>query len=112
AAGGGTRCRPAQPRLLQGTSAGPLQEAAGDDQLLDLVRALADEQEGRVAVVALRPVLERVSVAPVDTHAVDRVLLRRLGGEQLRHPRLEVGALAAGLRARGLEDEQPRRLRP
>jgi hypothetical protein len=35
-------------------------------------------------------------------------LLARLGGEQLRHPGLEVGALAGVLHARGLEREEPR----
>ena len=75
----------------------PLEQPPRDDQLLDLVRALADEEQRRVAVVPLGTVLERVAVAAVDAHAVERVVLRRLGREVLRHPGLEVGALARGL---------------
>src|SRR5882672_7846185 len=85
-----------------------LEHASRDDELLDLVRALPDQEERRVAVVALRPVIERVAVAAVDAHAVERVLLRRLGGEVLCHPRLEVGAVAARLRLRRVQDEEPR----
>ena len=88
----------------------PLEQPAGDDQLLDLVRALADQEQRRVAVVALGAELERVAVAAVDAHRVERVVLRRLGREVLRHPGLEVGALAARLRCAACSDEQPRRL--
>ena len=46
----------------------------------------------------------------MDAHAVEGVFLRGLGGEVLRHARLEVGPLAGGLLLRGLDREQPRRL--
>ena len=95
---------PGQPRV-------PLEQPPRDDQLLDLVRALADEEQRRVAVVALGPELERVAVAAVDAHAVERVLLRCLGREVLRHPGLEVGALAGALRCAAWSDEQPGGLR-
>src|SRR5262249_59202573 len=92
------------------SASGLLEQTAGDDQLLDLVRSLADQEEGRVAVVPLGTELERIAVAAVDAHTVERVLLRSLGGEVLRHTGLEVGALAGGLRSGGLEHEQARRL--
>src|SRR5882672_7472050 len=107
--------RPAPPissssPVIEKSSSGSvaLEQASRDDQLLDLVRAFPDQEERRVAVVALRPVIKRVAVAAVDAHAVERVLLRRLGGEVLRHPRLEVGAVAARLRLRRMQDEEPR----
>ena len=45
-------------------------ELAGDDQLLDLAGALADDHQRRVAVVALDVVLLRVPVAAVDAERV------------------------------------------
>src|SRR5438105_2647800 len=67
-----------------------LHEAAGDHKPLDLVRALADDHEGRVAVVALDAELLRVAVAAEDAHRLERDLLAGLRREQLRHARLEV----------------------
>ena len=46
----------------------------------------------------------------MDPHRLERHLLRRLGREQLRHSRLEVGALARVLALRRLEHEEPSRL--
>src|SRR5918999_5272028 len=86
------------------------QQLAPDDHALDLRRALADQQQRRVAVQPLDLVLLRVAVAAVDAEAVLDDLLAGLGGEQLRHPGLEVRALARVLHARGLEREQPRGL--
>ena len=74
--------------------------------MLDLVGALAQDQQRRVAVEALDDVLLRVAVTAVDAHRLERGLLRDLGREQLRHPRLEVGALARVLALRGIEHQQ------
>src|SRR3990172_2453284 len=71
------------------------ENAAGDDLPLDLARALADRQQTRVAPVAVDRVLARVAVAAVDLHRVPAVPVRHLGGEELRHAGLEIGALAA-----------------
>src|SRR2546423_13583806 len=76
-----------------------LEELLADDHPLDLRRALSDEEQRRVAVQALDLVLLRVSVAPVDAEGVLDDLLARLRGEELGHPRLEVGALAGVLEA-------------
>src|SRR5579871_1193765 len=62
-----------------------LEELAGDDHLLDLVRALADLAELGVAHVALDVELARVAVTAVDLHGgvarphrgARRVVLRR-----------------------------------
>src|SRR5581483_6470365 len=81
-----------------------------DHHALDLGRSLADQEQRRVAVEALDLVLLRVAVAAVDAEGLLDDLLARLRGEELRHPRLEVGALARVLHARRLEREHPRRL--
>src|SRR4029077_4364416 len=75
----------------------PLQELFADHHALDLGGALADQEQRRVAVEALDLVLLRVAVAPVDAERVLDVFLPRLRGEELRHARLEVGALAGVL---------------
>src|SRR5829696_5369912 len=69
-------------------------QLAPDDHALDLGRTFADEQQRRVAVEPLDLVLLRVAVAAVDAEGVLDDLLAGLGGEQLRHPGLEVRALA------------------
>ena len=109
------RARPCGSRPSSGAGAKFIAErfeqAPRDEQLLDLVRALADQEQRRVAVVPLGPELRRVPVAAVDPHAVERVLLGGLGREVLRHPCLEVGALAGRLLPRRLDRQEPRRLR-
>ena len=69
-----------------------LQELARDDELLDLARALADEQEGRVAVETLDGVLRRVPVPSVNSQRVCHDLVAHLGAEVLGHPRFEVAS--------------------
>src|SRR5204863_9493893 len=96
---GSRRAREGARSPLRGVT---LQQPPGDHELLDLVRALADQQQRRVAVVALGPELRRVAVSPVDAHRVEGVLLRRLGREVLRHPGLEDGPLARRLALGGL----------
>src|SRR4051794_298060 len=71
-----------------------LQELLADHHALDLRRALADQQQRRVAVQALDLVLLGVAVAAVDPEAVLDALLAGLRREQLRHAGLEVRALA------------------
>src|SRR6478752_7090268 len=88
----------------------PLQQLLADHHALDLRGPLADQQQRRVAVEALDLVLLRVAVAAVDAEAVLDALLAGLGGEQLRHPRLQVGALAGVLQPRRFAGEEPRRL--
>src|SRR5581483_4444333 len=95
--------------LLQGVA---LEETPRDHELLDFVRALAEDQERRVAVEALDDELLRVPVAAVDAHRLERDLLRRLGREELRHAGLEVGSLARILAFGRLEHQEPRRLDP
>ncbi len=68
--------------------------------------ALADQEQRRVAVEALDLVLLRVAVAAVDAEALLDALLAGLRGEELRHPGLEVGALAGVLQPRRLAGEE------
>src|ERR671931_2960843 len=89
-----------------------LEQLAPDHHLLDLRGPLADQEQRRVAVDPLDLVLLRVSVAAVDPQRLLRVRPRRLGGEQLRHPGLEVGALTGVLEAGRLERPEARRLEP
>src|SRR6476620_4929238 len=84
----------------------PLEELLADNHALDLRGALADQQQRRVAVEALDLVLLRVAVAAVDAEALLDALLADLRGEQLRHPGLEVGALAGVLHPRRLAGEE------
>src|SRR3954452_18517038 len=88
----------------------PLEELLADHHALDLRGALADQQQGRVAVEALDLVLLRVAVAAVDPEGLLDALLARLRGEQLRHPSLQVGALAGVLHPGRLAGEQARGL--
>src|SRR4051794_21139980 len=69
-------------------------QLAADDHALDLARALADQQQRRVAIEPLDLVFLGVAVAAVDAEGVLDDLLARLGREQLRHPGLDVRALA------------------
>src|SRR5919206_37357 len=84
-----------------------LQQLLPDDHALDLRRALADEQQRGVAVQALDLVLLRVAVAAVDAEALLHAEAPGLGGEELGHAGLEVGALAGVLEPRGAQREQP-----
>src|SRR6185436_1505638 len=83
-----------------------LEQLLADHHALDLGSALADQQQRRVAVEPLDLVLLGVAVAAVDAEAVLDDLLAGLGREQLRHPRLEVRALAGVLHPRGLHRQQ------
>src|SRR5438876_1236321 len=76
-----------------------LEQLLPDHHALDLGRALADQEQRRVAVEPLDLVLLRVAVPAVDPEGVLDDLLADLGGEQLRHARLEVGPLARVLQA-------------
>src|SRR5881398_2843937 len=87
-----------------------LQELLADHHALDLGRALADQEQRGVTVEPLDLVLLRVAVAAMDAERVLHDLLAGLGGEQLRHAGLEVGALAGVLQARGLAGEEARGL--
>src|SRR5436190_10809893 len=87
-----------------------LEELPPDHHLLDLGGPLADQKQRRVAVDALDLVLLRVAVAAVDAKRLLGVGARGLGGKQLRHPRLEVGALARVLQSRRLHRQEPRGL--
>ena len=71
---------------------GPGQQAAGDDQPLDLVGALADHHQRGVAVVALDRQLGGVADAAVDAHRLGGQLERGLAGEELGHAGLDVAA--------------------
>src|ERR671914_466843 len=68
----------------------PVQELAGDDHLLDLAGALADQEERGVAVQALDRVLGRVAIPSVDPEGLGDDLVAHLRAEVLGHPGLEV----------------------
>src|SRR5256884_9156881 len=89
-----------------------LEELLTDDHPLDLRRAFSDKEQRRVAVQALDLVLLRVPVAPVDAEGVLDDLLAGLRGEELGHPRLEVGALAGVLEAGRPEGQEARGRHP
>src|ERR1700710_472 len=84
----------------------PLQQLLADHNALDLGGALADQEQGRIAVEALDLVLLRVAVAAVDAEALLDALLAGLRGEQLGHPGLEVGARAGVLHPRRLAGDE------
>src|SRR3954447_11057305 len=88
----------------------PLEQLLADDHALDLARALADQQQRRVAVDALDLVLLGVAVAAVDAQGLLGAEAAGLRGEELGHARLEVRALAGVLHARGADGEHPRGL--
>ena len=77
-----------------------LEELARDDEPLDLVGALADDHERRVAVQALDRGIREHAAAAGDAQGLHRDLLRGLGGVELGHARLEVATLGAVLHAR------------
>src|SRR5512139_3197579 len=62
-----------------------LQETTPDDHLLDVGRALADQQHRRLAVEPLDLVLLGVAVAAMDAERVLDDLLAVLAGEVLGH---------------------------
>src|SRR6187551_766557 len=88
----------------------PLQQLLTDHHALDLRGPLADQEQRRVAVEALDLVLLRVAVATVDAEALLDALLAGLRGEQLRHPRLQVGALTGVLHPRRFTGDKSGRL--
>src|SRR6185436_19484348 len=101
---------PAGKWLMRGMPASVLEgvapeQPARDDQALDLVRALADQEQRVVAVEALDLELLRVAVAAVDAHRLLDAALRDLGREQLRHAGLDVGAAPRVLLACGGRDQ-------
>src|SRR5205085_12566652 len=63
----------------------PREQPAGDHDPLDLVRALTDDHQRRVAVVTLDGELLRVAVAAVDAHRFGGQFEGSLGAEQLGH---------------------------
>src|SRR5215210_2960515 len=83
-----------------------LEQLLADHHALDLGGALADEEQRGVAVEPLDLVFLRVAVAAVDPERLLHDLLAGLGGEQLGHPGLEVGALAGVLQTRRLQRQQ------
>src|SRR5262245_25181082 len=76
------------------------QELPGDDQALDLARALADRAELAVAQVALDRVVLHEAVATVDLDRVEGDLHCHLAGIELGHRRLR-GVLLAGVAQHG-----------
>src|SRR3954447_14327157 len=90
----GRSCTVMRQRLLTRTRRSPSEQAARDDQSLDLVGAFTDDHEWSVSVIALDRKLGRVADATVNPHRIACDLERGLTREQLRHPGLDVGALA------------------
>src|SRR4051795_5874677 len=90
-----------------------LPHVAGDDDALDLVRALVDLRDLRVAHHALDGVLGDVAIAAEDLHRLDRHEHRRVGGEELGHRAVlaQLRVVAVGQRA-GLVEQLARRGRP
>src|SRR5262245_14891954 len=86
----------------------PLHELPRDDDALQLVRALPDREQRRIAVVALDVDLLRVAVRAVYAHRLQAVLERGLGGEELGHPGLHVATHPRVVGARGGLDQQAR----
>src|SRR5258705_6248053 len=60
-----------------------LAEMAGDDQLLDVARALVDLGDAHVAVVALHRKVVEVAIAAVDLQRSGAHLFGHLAGEEL-----------------------------
>src|SRR6202012_5495364 len=71
---------------------------------------LADPQQRRVPVQPLDLVLLGVAVAAMDPQRLLDTEAPGLRREQLRHPRLDIRALARVLQARRAPGQQPRRL--
>ena len=88
APGGGAASQPA-------SDPAPGHQLRGDHVALDLIGALADDHQRRIAEVAFDVVLGGIAVAAVDAHGVQGDLHGDLRREQLGHPGLHVGAFAA-----------------
>src|SRR2546428_1717290 len=73
------------------------QQPAGDDEPLDLIRALAHGEKLGVAEVALHGQLLDVTHAAVDLNGLAGAELGGLGGEELGHACLKVAAPARRL---------------
>src|ERR687892_1175546 len=96
------------PRLATSTRANTSgSERAGDDHLLDLVRALADREDLGVAVEAADGVLLDVAVAAVDLHGLLGAAHREPAGLELGLGGGERERAAGVLQARGLVGQQP-----
>ena len=85
-------------------------QRAGDDQVLDLVGALADLEHLGVAVEAGDRRLEHVPEAAVDLDGLRRRPGRHAAGLQLGHRRLLLERLAGVAQGGGAVGEPPRRL--
>ena len=79
-------------RCRSSLTAGPGQQAPGDDDALDLVGPLADDHQRRVAVEALDRELGGVADAAEYAHGLGAELERGLAGEELGHAGLDVAA--------------------
>src|SRR5260370_4572309 len=66
-------------------------ELARDHGPEDVVGALADRHQRRIAIEALDLIFGRITVAAVYAHRLQRCLDADLRGVELRHPRFEVG---------------------
>src|SRR5437870_10055098 len=116
AAGGGREERTtgqstlhAKPPLFTARTASSTQELFGDDHPLDLVRALVDLHDLRVAHVPLHRELPRIAVPAEDLHRVGGDLHRGVAGPALGHRRFVRVAPDAGVDlARGVVNHQPR----
>src|SRR6476659_7118050 len=95
---GAGRQRAARPReggaSRRGSDLVARHQLLGDHLAQDLVRALADHHQHRVAVEALDLVLDREAVAAEDPHRFLRAEDAGLRAGELGHCRLEVAALA------------------
>src|SRR5262249_43065271 len=81
--------------FMAGSYPVPLDQPLGDYETLNLVRALADDEERGIAIQALDDELLAVTVAAMNAHRFERVLNRCFGRKQLGHARLVVASLAA-----------------
>src|SRR3954465_14148389 len=88
----------------------PGDQLAGDYDALQLVGALADDEERRIAVEALDGELLGIAVAAMDAHRFEADIHRRLGGEQLGHAGFHIAALAFVVGPRRLVDQETRGL--
>src|SRR5918992_4338632 len=82
-------------------------ERAGDHHLLDLIGALADGEDLRVAVEAADGVLLDVAVAAVDLHRLLGRAHRQAARLQLRLRRRQAEGAAGVLLARRLVGQEP-----
>src|SRR5207248_10278623 len=68
---------------------------------------LEDAEDARVAPEALRRELPRIAVPAEDLHRLAGHVLGHLGAERLRHPGLEIAALAGVLHPGGVVGALP-----